>query len=126
MDKKPEFRNAFPAQSRRCRLTLMIKMLLGLVGAGIALLLLNVSMLNKNSIVPVEYLNAKMDEGADFYPDEILDSELGDDVGSAVDLLHLSFLQEACLNIKGECRDVEIRTRRRAVKRESWHYKQGR
>uniref|UniRef100_A0AAV1T7W6 Uncharacterized protein n=1 Tax=Peronospora matthiolae TaxID=2874970 RepID=A0AAV1T7W6_9STRA len=80
MGEKTEAPGASPPQRRRCRLPLMLKLLLGAIGAGVLMLLLDLSMINESSIVPVEYLNAEMDEGADFYPDEILESKLGDDV----------------------------------------------
>ena len=96
MDKENKSHGASPVQGRRCRLPLITKLLLSVVGAGTLLLLLDLSMLNKSSIVPVEYLNAEMDEGADFYPDKILESKLGDEARSA-DLMHLSLLQEGCL-----------------------------
>ena len=99
MSEETEATDAPPVQGRRCHLPLMMKLLLGAIGAGVLLLLSDLSMINKSSLVPVEYLNAEMDEGADFYPDKVLESEWGDDVESA-DLMHLSLLQEGCLQIK--------------------------
>uniref|UniRef100_A0AAV1TS43 Uncharacterized protein n=1 Tax=Peronospora matthiolae TaxID=2874970 RepID=A0AAV1TS43_9STRA len=68
MDKENKSHGASPAQNRRYRLPLIMKLLLGAIGAEALLLLLDLSMLNKSSILPMEYLNAEMDEGADFYP----------------------------------------------------------
>ena len=96
MSEETEATDAPPVQGRRCHLPLMMKLLLGAIGAGVLLLLSDLSMINKSSLVPVEYLNAEMDEGADFYPDKILESKLGDEARSA-DLMHLSLLQEGCL-----------------------------
>uniref|UniRef100_M4C2D9 Glycosyl transferase family 1 domain-containing protein n=1 Tax=Hyaloperonospora arabidopsidis (strain Emoy2) TaxID=559515 RepID=M4C2D9_HYAAE len=76
-----------------------MKMLLGAISAGTLLLLSDLSMINKSSFVPVEYLNAEVEEGTDFYPDKILESEWGNDVEPA-DLVHLGLMQEACLKFK--------------------------
>ena len=99
MNKKTKSRVTSSAPGRRCRLTLIMKMLLGAISAGTLLLLSDLSMINKSSFVPVEYLNAEVEEGTDFYPDKILESEWGNDVEPA-DLVHLGLMQEACLKFK--------------------------
>ena len=92
--------NVSPARRRQRRQPLKMKMFLGAVGAGTLMLLLELNMLNKRSVLPVEYLNAEMKMGADFfYSDKILESKGGDDIDPA-DLVLLDLLQEACLKLK--------------------------
>lgn len=74
--------------------------MVAVVSLGALALLLEYAFIADSGVVTVpQYLQQEVDEGADLYPDEIVASELGRDVGEA-DLVHLSLLHEACLNHK--------------------------
>lgn len=96
---KKEFHKVYNAQARHGRMPTQTQILLATMGLAALLLLLELSMLRGSDDLPPAYLDAAMEEGDEFYPDEILQSALADNVDEA-DLVHLSLLHEACLTHK--------------------------
>ncbi|KAG6594085.1 homeobox and AraC-type helix-turn-helix domain-containing protein [Phytophthora cinnamomi] len=96
---KKEFHKVYNAQARHGRMPTQTQMLLGTMGLAALLLLMELSMLRGSDDVPPSYLNAALEEGDEFYPDEILRSNWAKEVDET-DLVHLSLLHEACLTYK--------------------------
>jgi hypothetical protein len=96
---KKEFHKVYNAQTRHSRLPTLTQILAGTMALAALLLVVEMFMLRGSGVMPADYLHAATEEGDNFYPDDILQSQWADEVDEG-DLVHLSLLHEACLTYK--------------------------